>query len=65
MGPQCELTFDASANHLETHWSCSCSFEEKISSSSPSEEDPRFASFFYSSIHHNQEGPGCTPYGTH
>ena len=30
MGPQCELTFNASANHLETHWSSSCSLKRRF-----------------------------------
>ena len=40
-------------------------FEEKISSLSPSEEDPRFAFSVYSGIYRNEERPGFTPYGTH
>ena len=42
MGPQCELTFDALASHLETHWSSSCSLKRSSSIS----------------IYNNEEGPG-------
>lgn len=65
MGLHCELTFNALASHLETHWSSSCSLKRRFQVQVRGRKILALLLSFYSSIYHNEEGPGFSPYETH